>query len=1503
MLEQIKHDQSMNNIFLPIRIGLLLITASCFSSVPAVFGEQALPFEEQPEGEKKPWYQISYDRNLAEKMNTVIEFGKKDRPLEAAIAMQAVIEHQADYFLHSSKYRSTRHFLRRWVEQQPEEVLNAYEVQYGPAASNLLKQFQKTGNRQALLQIVQKYLHTKAGTSAAYRLACLEFDEGRFLAAAVNFERLSDLSHTPSDIEPWIAIKSAYCWMKLGQPKKAERIIQQYEQRNPDKPIPIAGQPKTILQIVESFSRQISNRSDRLSPANTDTSSNRFDWPMFRRSARRDKLNSQFSPLPAVKWKTDLTNHLLPEDLPQKNLIGEMLVKIFTELESDKYTTLPAWNPIIIDRHIIASGFGTVAAFSLDDGRLLWKSSTHDHVLEYLQSEELLTKLTIRGAGGLGNYEQYLIQQIAADLTTGTVSSDGKRVFAIRECGIVNGSSRGILQAVDSLSIVPNQANRLCAFDLNSGRILWEVGGLFGGQSQEYSGHFFLGPPVIVNSNAYLLSESGGQVLLSQIDTNTGQALWMQPLALPEAEILLDGPRRLAGSSPVFLDPFLICATNAGTVIAIDLEAKELRWIYSYKQNGNQQSEFSPFNARQARSAHSLRPVSLSNMVYGSRWQDFVPVVAGNRLLLTPVDSDDLFCLDLLTGKLLWSEIRRDGLYIDVVNQEDVLIIGKRTLRSLNIKTGISNWPRSVSIAPASGRGVLRGSIYQLPTLNDGLHSYDTQTGTLLATTETSTFLPGNLIVTDDQLITIRNGQLIALQPLHRVREDIKQKLQSNPQNAATLSQLGQLELHLGNIQNGLSLLQKSYRIERLPETARQITKTILNADQIVLSDKEITELSELMVSAEHSTEIVLRYVQALQQHHKSLEALFVLRTLLETPARSKLMIPVSGEQRVRVDSVIKGTVKDIFASADEEQIQNLNREILQWFSSSTDTSQFLTLQPFCANRTLTREFRLRLVRQEDPQLSPLNREKHLLWLKRNGTRTDRAEATARLARLLLSQNKQEEASLYLQELMTKFQHVDCLNQQTGEQLVTNWKQNDKQIQALLTRKLGGLVLDKQYEISIEPEEIGRSISPQQVEITGSHPAGSAWEFWNFRVSPRGPKLIARSADAKAQLSVSLEGIIKSVRFCTLQTEGHLIVLCNEGSLVGIDGFGQVLWNEKFNHIPDDQTVLRKKFVGQIRLTKSYGAEIGEITTLKDHQFACRLGSKISLREAFSGDILWEYETNSQTPLSLWMDDESVYVINPQNRKILPLRLEDGKPGKITQLPPHQQILAMQGNVAVLFNRLSPDKGILTGYDFTNRKIIWNQTSSSSVSIASAGNGLLALHDLANRKLMILDPGRIAPLLFQFDTPATTDSRLIVRSDPAHWYFHFTMKPQPISQPLDNQSPVTINGPMIAVSKQTHQTVWTQNIENLRWLSNQPAALPFLIYAALVPGSYRDDNGNQQSSYLPKLKIIHKKTGKEITGIPENFTGLLIAMKHDFKKEKFKLLFRTGTILIEAVSK
>ncbi|MBL4886003.1 MAG: PQQ-binding-like beta-propeller repeat protein, partial [Planctomycetaceae bacterium] len=1245
----------------------------------------------------------------------------------------------------------------------------------------------------------------------------------------------------------------------------------------------------------------------------------------------------QFNPLPLVQWDIDLIEHLLPENLPRKQVVKEILGFILQGLESDDYTTLPAWNPIIVEQHVIVSGFGTVAAFSLADGSLLWKSSTSDRVLEYLQSEELLTKLLGDASQNLLDYKQYLLQQLVADVTTGTLSSDGEYVFAVRECGVVNASrSQGFMQTVNELSAVPGYANRLCAFDVQSGRIQWEVGGLYGGKNQDYSGHYFLGPPVVIDKKVYLLSENGGQMVISQLSPQTGKALWMQPLAIPESEIISDRPRRLAGSSPAFCDPFLICATNSGTVVAIDLTARELSWLYTYIEKPVEKNNaFTQFGRQQRRGATGPKSV---NFLSGSRWQDSVPLVAGNSILFTPVDSNDLFCLDVLTGKLLWSEHRQDGMFIEVDDQENVLIVGKHKMRSLKLADGTLNWEAAMSQSPASGRGVLRGDVYQLPTVRDGLHTFDLASGSLLATTEealswqhpetgtATAFRAGNLTVSADQLITLRNGRLIALQPLHQAIDQIEKKLLNNPQDDQALSITGQLALHRGDLQAGLNLLQQSYRIKQSPETARQITKTLLNAntDQIVLNDKDIEELAQMMVAAEHSTEIVFRYVRALQQHHKPVEALNVLRTLLASQQKSREYVSISAERRVRADALAAGAMKEVYASANQQQQQILREESLRLFEQAADANQLAALQPFAFDKQLSEQFRLAIVRKLDEMKSPLQLERHLLWLRLNGQGNHQAEATARLARLMLHHKKTTEAAGYLAELAAVYSETVCLDQQTGKQLLENWQLKYEGLNKKENGNLQGLVLNSEYDVStIENDSTGnRYQAAPKLEVKSYHPSGSTWQYWDFHISRAIPMLVAQSPDKATQWRVSLEGKqLERIQNFSLHSQGHFALLCSDRGFIGMSGFDppidlkqpevedrHLLWDKTFSSHPgsseSQQSALlptvAHEIIGPTPLMKSWAEEVGQLAPCYDHKLVYRLGTKIYLREADSGELLWEHQTRSSIPVLVWTDGKAVYKINNQTRSISQLRLEDGNPiGKLDHFPQHDDLLAFQGSIAVLRHNLNPEQGFLIGYHLEEQRTAWRIEISATTSLTSAGNGMLALFDVGKQKLMILDPTLSNPEVCQVDSPHGLASDLFVVSDPASWYIHFNNDPKTSIQPLVFQSKQNINGPMIAISKLTNKTIWSSKLDQLRWLPLQPAGLPFLMYGALVIEQTVDENGEQQRNYAPQLQVIHKGTGKSIIKMPKGIFGQLISADNNFQSKEFKLQFTKKTMIIK----
>jgi len=89
------------------------------------------------------------------------------------------------------------------------------------------------------------------------------------------------------------------------------------------------------------------------------------------------------------------------------------------------------------------------------------------------------------------------------------------------------------------------------------------------------------------------------------------------------------------------------------------------------------------------------------------------PVVAENRYVYAPVGYSELLCLNVADGKKAWSAKKGDGLYPAVVGDQ-VLIIGEKTLRSLNLKDGSERWKLDLPGLPC-GRGTALGETYLVP--------------------------------------------------------------------------------------------------------------------------------------------------------------------------------------------------------------------------------------------------------------------------------------------------------------------------------------------------------------------------------------------------------------------------------------------------------------------------------------------------------------------------------------------------------------------------------------------------------------------------------------------------------------------------------------------------------------------------------------------------------------------------------------------------------------------
>jgi len=227
---------------------------------------------------------------------------------------------------------------------------------------------------------------------------------------------------------------------------------------------------------------------------------------------------------------------------------------------------------------------------------------------------------------------------------------------------------------------------------------------------------------------------------LTLLQTGVGEweaasTLWDTEVWQATVPLFEDVSRRLHAVPLIKSGGLIICPTNLGRIAAVAAETGKVAWTYDY-------------------SAPRFRalPSSLSD------WVVVRPVVAQDRYIYAPVGFSELLCLNVADGKKVWSAKKGDGLYPAVVG-EQVLVIGEKSVRSLNLKDGSELWKLDLPGLPC-GRGTLLGETYLVPisepkTWRGMIAVVDLKAGKVTEVLKPEKDEPiGNLVVHKDFLIS-----------------------------------------------------------------------------------------------------------------------------------------------------------------------------------------------------------------------------------------------------------------------------------------------------------------------------------------------------------------------------------------------------------------------------------------------------------------------------------------------------------------------------------------------------------------------------------------------------------------------------------------------------------------------------------------------------------------------------------------------------------------------------
>jgi outer membrane protein assembly factor BamB len=209
----------------------------------------------------------------------------------------------------------------------------------------------------------------------------------------------------------------------------------------------------------------------------------------------------------------------------------------------------------------------------------------------------------------------------------------------------------------------------------------------------------------------------------------------------------------------------LVCPTSAGAVAAIDPTTRTLLWGFQYPL-----SKDTVENVRRGilRQGGRIKHSAVNRTV-----ADASAVLVAGRTLLLPVESEELFCLDSASGKLLWSCPRDEMLFIAGVADDKVILAGEQGLYARNLQNGKSAWREERVEIPGkallAGRGILAGNYYYLPSSTRELVTVDLRAGRVVGQIPTKGEL-GNLTAVRNLLFSHPGDSIQAFSALEEQR-------------------------------------------------------------------------------------------------------------------------------------------------------------------------------------------------------------------------------------------------------------------------------------------------------------------------------------------------------------------------------------------------------------------------------------------------------------------------------------------------------------------------------------------------------------------------------------------------------------------------------------------------------------------------------------------------------------------------------------------------------------
>jgi len=696
-----------------------------------------------------------------------------------------------------------------------EDQRSAYRDKYATRSAQLLEKAIEARDYRGIEFVSERYLYTDAGLEATMLLGHHWLNEGRPEISASAFEKLLEIPRGQQLYDPELTLLSAITY---ALSKQEESAVFQLERLKEMK-----------LETVTFFQREVTVYADNQKPLEWLTSligdsplkSNKTvsQWLMWQGNPQRNAETGPGLPLFSPRWSG--------ETLGEYESASE-LEDWLDVMAKNQVAPVPKTNLLTIGDTIVIRTPEQILGIDAATGKRHWSfPGTEDELGGSYSDPKKFARVTpesleagLKGKRLRAKQAKYY-ERVLQDTIFSQIASDGKRVFCIPNPGVATTKDDWLRYRSSRLESPTDlrKYNELCGIDVESeGALVWQVGGVSGGDESKLRRSFFLGAPLPLDGNLYCICIQDDLVKLVVLDALNGSLLWEKELASTEetVEFTQDVVRRLAGATPSASDGVVVCPTGLNAIVAIDIGTRSLKW--GFQLSGR---EVQPYDRNSSRNGKFWKN-------YEKVWRDTSLKIADGSVLYTPIGSRDLCCIDLKTGRSRWGSVRKKpktlrrsgSLYVAAVRNGEIILVSPGKLRGVNVQRGEVAWEIPFDKhGTVSGHGYAQENNYYLPTTAKKLLRFDLSEGkkTISKVVDTERVL-GNLYPWNADIVSVGLDHVAAYpcdvksRQIFRVADAIEEAPDSvRWKPHARLAVKAQLKMQEGNYPDAAGLISEAY--------------------------------------------------------------------------------------------------------------------------------------------------------------------------------------------------------------------------------------------------------------------------------------------------------------------------------------------------------------------------------------------------------------------------------------------------------------------------------------------------------------------------------------------------------------------------------------------------------------------------------------------------------------------------------------------------------------------